>query len=577
MRAVAFALLGLVVASPAWARRPRTVAPSSSQLPRLQTFGEQSVLHYQFSQTERVEVSSAPTIVSVSSRHHTPAMGWFPMRVSIDNTGGPKQTMTLAFRSVGGGSSSEVKRVVEVAAGERRNVTLSVPAELHWGQFEASSPVIGRQSQSLGFTAIYEPARLVLAFGTPEAFEAFARKKPDNTNGEDQVLTMSLDEAPTELSAYLGFHAVALVDPRGFEGLSDAQRGALEGWVATGGSLVLQSRPTTPAVLPLLEGDGPMHRYGFGAVTVLDEDASFSSVPLAQLPVEPLGQLESRGTRRYGLERTSTFEALLPQAIVPVARFLVIITLFTLLIGPGSVFIARKRGPAVLLATIPITAFATCVLILGSSVLLDGFRVHAATYGYTLLDREQHRAVTLGLSGWYANLAPRTAAFDGTTGVIAPRRNGEPTPVSLEWRDGARFGAGFVPSRTYREWGFASVAPSRARLVARREGSRVVLQNALGERIDAVWVRLDGSLYVARDVRDGGEVTMEPDDRVDETGLSLEAARRFVTAYARPLVMAPLEDGQFLARVQGTAFVPMGGLSADLHAAQHVVRGEVEP
>jgi hypothetical protein len=553
------------------------VAPSSSQLPRLSTFGEQGSLHYQFSQSERVEVSAGPTIVSVTSRHHTPAMGWFPMRVSIDNTGGPKQTMTLSYRSLGGGAGSEVRRVVELAAGERRTVTLSVPAELHWGQFEASSPVIGRQSQGLGFTSIYEPARLVLAYGTPEAFEAFTSKKPDVTNGEDQVVMMTLDDAPVELAAYLGFHAVAIVDPRGLEALSDAQRAALEGWVATGGSLVLKARPPTPALLPLLEGEGPVHRYGLGAVTVMGEDASFSSVPLAQVPVEPLGQIESRSTRRFGTERTSSFEALLPQAIVPVARFLVIITLFTLLIGPGSVFIARKRGPAVLLATIPITAFATCVLILGSSVLLDGFRVHAATYGYTLLDRQQHRAITLGLAAWYANLAPRTAAFDGNTGVIAPRRNGEPTPVSLEWRDGARFGAGFVPSRTYREWGFASVMASRARLVARRQGDRVVLQNALGERIDTVWVKLDGSLYVARDVRDGGEVTMEPDDRVDEAGLSLEAARRFVAAYARPLVMAPLEDGQFLARVSGTAFVPLGGVAVDLFAAQHVVRGEVEP
>jgi hypothetical protein len=40
--------------------------------------------------------------------------------------------------------------------------------------------------------------------------------------------------------------------------------------------------------------------------------------------------------------------------------------------------------------------------------------------------------------------------------------------------------------------------------------------------------------------------------------------------------MAPLEEGQFLARVSGRSFVPSGGVSVDLYAAQHLVRGEVE-
>ena len=37
--------------------------------------------------------------------------------------------------------------------------------------------------------------------------------------------------------------------------------------------------------------------------------------------------------------------ALLAQAAPPVGRFLVIMILFTLLVGPGSLYVARKRGP----------------------------------------------------------------------------------------------------------------------------------------------------------------------------------------------------------------------------------------
>ena len=80
------------------------------------------------------------------------------------------------------------------------------------------------------------------------------------------------------------------------------------------------------------------------------------------------------GERRYGGGDAKS-ELLLPQATAPLGRFLFIITLFTLAIGPGSVWVARRRGPAALLVTIPGTALVTCVLIIGYSLIADGFRV----------------------------------------------------------------------------------------------------------------------------------------------------------------------------------------------------------
>ena len=570
MRLAVAALVFMLAASPALARKVPRASTAAVSTPN--AFGAFS---YQFSQTERVEVASGKTIVSAIGRGHTPWMGWFPLRVSIDNTGGPKQTVKLVFRSnSGSGAGTEVTRSVDVDSGARLSVSMPIPAEAHYGSLEASSPVIGRQTGQVSFTSVYDRNRLVLNFGSSDQFEAFLRQKPDNATGEDQVLSMPLDEAPPELTAYLGFQAVFITDPAGFEGLTEAQRRALEAWVSAGGTLVLAAPPRTQGVLPLLSGDDRIQTYGLGHVAFLGDDASLSAVPEAKLQVAPLGQQET--TRRYATSGTASYTALLPQALVPVGRFLLIISLFTLLIGPGSVWIARKRGPAVLLATIPATALVTCVVILGSSLLLDGFTVHGASYGYTLLDRDRNRAITVGLTAWYANLAPRSASYDASTGLIAPQRGGEPTSIDVDWSDGARYRSGFIPSRTYREWGVVSVEPTRARLVVKRKGDGVVLQNALGMKLKAVWVRVGDELFVARDVRDGAEVSLAPDQMVDETALELPARQRFVESQWRPLVMAPLSDGQFLASVEGAGFVATGGVAMNLHEGKHVVRGEVE-
>lgn len=568
----ALLVLALVLASGSASARSRRPTAATPTLAATETFGP---FAYQFSQTERIEIAYGKTIVSVVGRGHTPWMGWFPMRVSIDNTGGPRQTVKLVYRTAGSGAS-EVARSIDVEAGQRVTTTLTAPAEARYGTFEASSPVIGRQAQQVSFASVYNENRLVLNLGTADEFEAFIGQKPDNANGEDQVVPLPLEEAPTELAAYLGTNAVTISDARGYEGLSEAQRRALEGWVAVGGTLVLRDWPRTQGALPLLDSrdDELIRDYGLGHVAVLASSTSgLFPVPKATLPVAPLGQSDAR---KYTPTGTASYSALLPQAMVPIVRFLLIITVFTLLIGPGSVWLARKRGPAVLLASIPLTAFATCVLILTSSLIIDGFTVHASTYSYTLLDRGRNRAVTVGLTAWYANLAPRSAVFDATTGLVAPRRSGGGTPVDVDWSEGAKFASGFVPSRTYREWGVVSVQPSRARLVVKQKGEGFVLQNGLGHRVATVWVRVGEQLFLASDVRDGAEVPLQPDTLVDEVTLAIDGQERFEQALRRPVVMRPLEDGQFLAKVEGVGFVPTGGVRLDLHRGEHVVRGEFE-
>src|SRR5262249_2202373 len=140
--------------------------------------------------------------------------------------------------------------------------------------------------------------------------------------------------------------------------------------------------------------DGHLSEYGLGHVLLSAASERIELAPLVdpnqqhQLAVSPMGHVYAYRGRyaRYSPEYDAPVDALLPQATAPMGTFLVIISLFTLLIGPGSIWVAKKRGPGALLVTIPGTALVSCALIVSSSILKDGFSIHASAQGYTEID-----------------------------------------------------------------------------------------------------------------------------------------------------------------------------------------------
>src|SRR5262249_37102543 len=115
---------------------------------------------------------------------------------------------------------------------------------------------------------------------------------------------------------------------------------------------------------------------------------------------------------------------------------------------------------------------------------------------------------------FYANLAPGGARFAPDTVVVAPTSayeyNNIEQAASISWDDGARFGSDFMPSRSYLEWTFMSVAPTRARLVVKEQGGIVRVQNALGAEVDYAVVKLPEGVYTVSSVRDGEDKPATP-------------------------------------------------------------------
>lgn len=544
---------------------------SSEDPERVEEDAADGAFEYDFGSVQRVVVSDGPTRVSAETNSPGLERGAAPVRAFVDNTSGPAGALELAFVAAGGGHVA--RRVVHLERGARRVVTLPLVGPTHAGRLTArGAGVSGGTDERISFPSNGAP-HAVLSLGEPGDFEALVGRPPVNSYSPKAVAVVAipLDEAPAELAAYVGFDAVALPKVSALERLDDAARRALEAYVATGGVLVLSAPLRPSASLPLLDStEVGAHAYGFGLL-VVQEPGAWAAPWRAGPLVSPLGPRErwERGAGR-------ALAALLPQAVAPVGRFVFIIGLFTLAIGPGSIWVARRRGASWLLVSIPMTALATCVAIVGYSVLVDGFTLHAASYGLTLLDGKNHRAITGGVNAYYANLSPREARYSSLTGLLVPQQGGERGAADLSWSDGLVMGSGFIPSRLYREWGIVSVEPTRARLsVAERQAGWVV-QNALGGAVRWVAVALDdGRVWTASAIADGAEVPLEAGGEASPP--PSPAGDRFL-AQARALVVdRPLGPREFLAVVDGAGFVPTGGLSVSLEAGGHLVRGEIEP
>lgn len=534
---------------------------------------------YAFANTHLQDVGGGATRVTALSQFPTPNYGYFPAIIHIDNTLGPRQQVRLSYQTSGGGGVRTFSRTVDIAGGERRVVSIPVPSHLRSGTIRVRAPGVTEKGEAhVYFNPVTTRQRAVMNVGTAETFQQAAGAKPSYSgNANVQVVNVAVEEMPSELTSFVGWDAVVLSGVK-LESLSDAQRRAIEAYAALGGHLVvMQNVRGISASFPLLASD--TGRYGIGQVTFCEKCGVAKMLEhVARVPVRAI---EPRGRRnRYSYEEVEAVSELqLPVAVAPIGRFLLIITLFTLAIGPGSLWVARKKGPAALLVTIPGTAAVTCALIVGYSALRDGFTVHATIHGFTLLDSGSHRAVTASVGAFYANLAPGSTRFGTDTVIVAPTTSREYGGVqqgaSVSWDEGAKFGADLIPSRSYVEWSILSAAPTRARLVVKADGGALRVQNALGGEVDYLQLRSGGKLYTLASLKDGEEKEAK-EAPGGSTGPSLGTLDKRISADGRQALTAKLREGEFIASLKGAGFTPLGGLELEHTDSRHIVRGGYE-
>lgn len=321
------------------------------------------------------------------------------------------------------------------------------------------------------------------------------------------------ESMPTRMASYTGLDLVVLDVVEGVPYLERIE--ALLAYVKTGGVVLLEgSKPEeiaslVPAFAPYLERsratisleDQFTFPCGFGELWVDTNPGrdSFAGTPGVSTPY---GQTLARaaysheGGSRYvastsgsgtvGIIRGATDE-LLPMSGRPVPRFapevipiisppvdalpargvlIVILFVFTMLVGPASFFLARKRGtPMLALIFTPAFALSGAAVIFAVSVFSSGLGVKSTALTMTYLDQRTHRASVVEMRTMFSGLSESFALDDAFAACIADyeparyrisvngliitsRRNKTRDPmIALDVSNGLRHSGGFAPPR----------------------------------------------------------------------------------------------------------------------------------
>ena len=539
---------------------------------------------------QAVNVSEGDLQATVVNGPLRPMRGYLPLEVTLQNPGSTPRAVSIRVEAHGS-SRGVTTRQVEVGPRQRLSAWIPVPVSARGGIVRLHSP--GAGFRPFTFYAVDPVGQPVLVVGSEQAFQSGTKLPRVKDKPKLSVRFVAPQDAPRELAAYVGYAMVVVAGD--VTALPADAWSTLEAFASTGGYLVLLRPPRDVAGrLPLLtHTPSGVNPYGFGRVRVCGKAEACGTGLIADVNlmgepdssqvgiVAPAGPPPSwqRGNRRLLNDGEMP---LLPGVQAPVGRFLILITLFVLAVGPGGLALARRKGPVALLIAVPSVALLTCLAIVAWSVLVEGFSVHASRYSLIWLDRDRDRALMVGLGGYYANLEPEGVRFPALAALLGPDVDWESQAPEADWTNGMVVSGGFLPSRTYREWGEVAVLPSRARLTVRREGQGLRVQNALGAPLAEGHVRLGGKVWTLPALADGeeGEATLVPvsEDTASFTslvGFPENVKRRFARVPWTTLSQ-PLPDGSFVAKLEGPGLTPTSALPVELYQGLHFVHGRVD-
>jgi hypothetical protein len=181
-----------------------------------------------------------------------------------------------------------------------------------------------------------------------------------------------------------------------------------------------------------------------------------------------------------------------------------------------------------LLWTVPALSLLTCGLVFGYATFGEGFSAKGRTETLTILDETNHRATTIGLTGFYSPLTPSGGLHFSTQTEVSPelgdsqdyrysrrRPDSRLQGYSVDWTTDQHLTGPWVQARVPAHFAVRKCSTQRERLVVRRnpDGS-MTATNGLGAAIEQLYVAdASGRLWEASNIAAGAEATLATTSR----------------------------------------------------------------
>lgn len=468
------------------------------------------------------------------------APGYLPVRFEITNLGDRREVELRAygnrfFRMRGGGQGSTfITRLLQLARGDRVRLTMPVPLAGDNESFRFEVLEDGRTLESFNFVGlqsklppddaaaliVVEPGGLLsqtarglirtsagptgpMMVPAPSG-GVVTTVRPGSSGPSAQPIDFVLppDRLPDNWIGFTSLRAV-LLGEKEWAALNEAQRTALLTWTACGGDLFyLDATPGAP--LPTGQSAPPaaqpVRAYFFGRIHLTSAQslaaqglqAALSSAAALQ---DANWALPANRASDWGMLSTRGFRLPIPGIEgIPARAYLVILIVFSILIGPVNYWVMwRLRQQVLLVLTTPILAVLFIVLLAGYVVAGEGLGVRGRAVTFTMLDQVRRAGATrASVSLYAAGMTPRAGlrfARDEAVFALGSDGIGNRNEQTLDLTEAQRFAAGLINARAPTNLEFIGFRPVRERLTFAREGKGLAVVNALGATVTALIYR----------------------------------------------------------------------------------------
>ena len=279
-----------------------------------------------------------------------------------------------------------------------------------------------------------------------------------------------------------------------------------------------------PQDAPVVEPTFVWRRLDLGAVVAMESEEFPSDTEEVGWVLNSVGPERWMWQRRHGMSmhrRNDDYWSMLIPGVgrAPVAAFLVLISVFMVVVGPANYWLLlRARRLYLLLVTVPVGAAVFAASLFAYALVSDGFGTRVRVRSFTYLDQDAGRAVSWSRQSYYAGLSPSGGMrFPLDTAIYPvehlPRGEYDQGHLSrqLVWTDEQVLASGYLPARRLMQYLVIRSSESSSRIIVQPgdEDGALDVSNALGADIAELYVcDSQGGIYRCRRLADGAEARL---------------------------------------------------------------------